>query len=60
MTMTLEGKIVRLSDKIAYINSDIDDAILAGILKEKGIALMHTLHFASYLTSGYHPFLHYD
>ena len=27
MPMTLEGKIVRLSDKIAYINSDIDDAI---------------------------------
>lgn len=29
---TLEGKIVRLSDKIAYINHDIDDAIRAGIL----------------------------
>lgn len=34
---TLEGKIVRLSDKIAYINHDIDDAIRAGILKEKDI-----------------------
>ena len=34
---TLEGKIVRLSDKIAYINSDIDDAIRAGILCEKEI-----------------------
>ncbi len=34
---TLEGKIVRLSDKIAYINSDIDDAIRAGIIKEKDI-----------------------
>ncbi|WP_092560525.1 deoxyguanosinetriphosphate triphosphohydrolase [Anaeromicropila populeti] len=31
---TLEGKIVRLSDKIAYINSDIDDAIRAKILTE--------------------------
>ena len=31
---TLEGKVVRLSDKIAYINHDIDDAIRAGILKE--------------------------
>lgn len=31
---TLEGKIVRLSDKIAYINHDIDDAQRAGILKE--------------------------
>lgn len=37
MPMTLEGKIVRLSDKIAYINSDIDDAIRAGILEEKEI-----------------------
>ena len=30
---TLEGKIVRYSDKIAYINSDIDDSIRAGILR---------------------------
>lgn len=29
---TLEGKIVRLSDKIAYINHDIDDAIRGKIL----------------------------
>lgn len=34
MPHTLEGKIVRLSDKIAYINHDIDDAIRAGILTE--------------------------
>lgn len=34
---TLEGKIVRLSDKIAYINSDIDDAIRAGIITEEQI-----------------------
>ncbi len=34
---TLEGQIVRLSDKIAYINHDIDDAIRAGILKEEDI-----------------------
>ena len=37
MPHTLEGKIVRLSDKIAYINSDIDDAIRAGIISEKDI-----------------------
>lgn len=36
---TLEGKIVRLSDKIAYINHDIDDAERAGILKEEEIPL---------------------
>lgn len=35
--MTLEGKIVRLSDKIAYINSDIDDSIRAGIIREGDI-----------------------
>ena len=36
---TLEGKIVRLSDKIAYINHDIDDAIRAQILSEDDIPL---------------------
>jgi len=36
---TLEGKIVRLSDKIAYINHDIDDAERAGILMETEIPL---------------------
>lgn len=34
---TLEGKVVRLSDKIAYINHDIDDAIRGNILKESDI-----------------------
>ena len=37
MPETMEGKIVRLSDKIAYINSDIDDAIRAGIIREEEI-----------------------
>ena len=36
---TLEGQIVRLSDKIAYINHDIDDAIRAGILREEEIPM---------------------
>ena len=31
---TLEGQVVRYSDKIAYVNHDIDDSIRAGILKE--------------------------
>ncbi len=31
---TLEGKIVRLVDRVAYINHDIDDAIRCGILAE--------------------------
>lgn len=34
---TLEGQIVRLSDRIAYINHDIDDAVRAGILKNEDI-----------------------
>ncbi len=37
MPSTLEGKIVRLSDKIAYINHDIDDAIRARVLEEGDI-----------------------
>jgi len=31
---TLEGKIVRLVDRVAYINHDIDDAVRYGILSE--------------------------
>ena len=34
---TLEGQIVRLSDKIAYIHHDMDDAIRAGILTEEEV-----------------------
>ena len=34
---TLEGKIVRICDKIAYINSDIDDAIRGGVIKDEDI-----------------------
>lgn len=39
MPHTLEGKIVRFSDKIAYINHDIDDAIRAQVLTEEDIPL---------------------
>jgi dGTPase len=34
---TLEGKIVRLVDRIAYINHDIDDALRAGVLAEEDL-----------------------
>ena len=37
MPFTLEGKIVRLSDKIAYLHHDMDDAVRAGILKESDL-----------------------
>jgi dGTPase len=32
---TLEGRIVRLVDRVAYINHDIDDALRAGVLHEE-------------------------
>lgn len=34
---TLEGQVVRYSDKIAYVNHDIDDSIRAGILSENSL-----------------------
>lgn len=34
---TLEGRIVRFSDRIAYINHDIDDAVRGGIIAEDDI-----------------------
>ena len=34
---TLEGRIVRWADRIAYVNHDIDDAIRAGILTDSSI-----------------------
>ncbi len=37
MPKTLEGEIVRIADKIAYINHDLEDAIRAGLLKESDI-----------------------
>lgn len=39
---TLEGAIVRLSDKIAYINHDIDDAIRAKIFVEEDLPSQYT------------------
>ena len=39
---TLEGDIVRLSDKIAYINHDIDDAIRGKIFKEEDLPREYT------------------
>lgn len=36
---TLEGQIIRIADKIAYINHDIDDAERAGVLFEEDIPL---------------------
>lgn len=37
MPETLEGRVVRFSDKIAYIHHDMDDAIRGGILTEADV-----------------------
>ncbi|MBS7008359.1 deoxyguanosinetriphosphate triphosphohydrolase [Anaerostipes sp.] len=42
VSATLEGKIVRLADKIAYINHDIDDSIRAGVMKESDLPAEYT------------------
>ena len=34
---TLEGQVVRVSDIIAYVNHDLDDAMRAGVIKKSGI-----------------------
>ena len=34
---TLEGQVVRLADRMAYVNHDIDDAVRAGILQNEDI-----------------------
>jgi dGTPase len=34
---TLEGKIVRLVDRVAYINHDIDDAVRAGVISSSAL-----------------------
>lgn len=34
---TLEGQVVKYSDKIAYVNHDIDDSIRAGLLKAENL-----------------------
>ncbi len=39
MAATLEGRIVKYADRIAYINHDIDDAIRAGVLKNDDIPI---------------------
>lgn len=39
---TLEGKIVRIADKIAYINHDIDDAIRGHIITEEDLPYEYT------------------
>ncbi len=37
LASTLEGRVVKFADRIAYINHDIDDALRAGLLQESDI-----------------------
>ncbi len=41
---TVEGRIVRYCDRIAYINHDIDDAIRAGVISESDIPVEISNH----------------
>ena len=34
---TLEGQIIRICDRVAYVNHDIDDAIRAGVIKQEDL-----------------------
>lgn len=34
---TIEGRLIKFADRIAYINHDIDDAVRAGVLKNEDI-----------------------
>lgn len=47
---TLEGRIVRIADRIAYINHDIDDAERAGVMTEDDIPLSLRKVFGSRLS----------
>lgn len=44
---TLEGQIVKIADKIAYINHDIDDAIRAGVMDVKDLPEESRKYFES-------------
>lgn len=39
MPFTMEGQIVKISDRIAYINHDIDDAVRSGVISIEDIPL---------------------
>lgn len=44
---TLEGQVVKLSDRIAYINHDIDDAIRSGVIKDSDLPKSSLLLFGN-------------
>ncbi len=58
MPATLEGQVVRLSDKMAYINHDIEDAIRGNIIKESDIPARFTDVLGHTLTSRLNTEIH--
>ena len=52
MPRTLEGRIVRLVDRVAYINHDIDDALRAGVLDEADLPASRSRCWATRARSG--------
>ena len=55
---TLEGKIVRICDKIAYVNSDIDDAIRGRVIQEADIPKEYTEILGSTLRERLNTLIH--
>lgn len=55
---TLEGQIVRLSDKIAYVNHDIDDAIRGGILSLEDIPMEFRTALGDTITERLNTIIH--
>ena len=58
MPCTMEGKIVRLSDKIAYLNHDIDDAVRGHIIEETDIPKELRAYLGNSLTERLNTFIH--
>ncbi len=55
---TLEGKVVRIADKIAYINHDIDDAIRGNILPEDSLPKEYTVILGSTVKKRFDTMIH--
>lgn len=51
---TLEGRIVKLADRIAYINHDIDDAVRGGVISEGNIPVEARKHLGETKSSRIH------
>lgn len=41
LPFTLEGRIIRFADRIAYVNHDIDDALRIGLLKQEQLPITY-------------------